>query len=199
MKPKIAIATCREYPVLTDDDLPIVAGLAAAGVTAEPVVWNDDVVWTEYAAVVLRSTWDYHLHPEAFTAWLDQLDRMQVPCWNPTSLVRWNLDKHYLTELAGKGVSTVPTLWIERSSSPNDAVGHILATGWSDLVLKPAISAGAWKTLRVSRDDVKAQTAYIGDVLAGSAILVQPFLPEIVDEGEFSFLFFGGEFSHAVL
>ncbi len=196
-KPKIAIATCRELPHLFEDDHPLIAALAAAGVTAEPAVWNDDVAWSDYAAVVLRSTWDYHLHVEVFRAWLDRLDRTRVPCWNPTSLVRWNLDKHYLNELAAKGVPTVPTLWIERDQA--DTVERILATGWTDVVVKPAVSAGAWKTLRLAHDEVRAHAPFLTDALGSGALMVQPFMPEIVDEGEYSLLFFDGEFSHAVL
>lgn len=199
MNPKIALATCREFPDLYPDDHPIVAGLAAAGVPAEPVIWNDDVDWSAYAAVVLRSTWDYHLDAGAFFGWLDRLDRTQVPCWNPTSLVRWNLDKRYLKELAGEGVATVPTLWIERGVASDEAVERILATGWPDLVVKPSVSAGAWKTLRLARAGVEGQAAYLDDVLAEGTLMVQSFMPEIVNDGEFSFLFFGGEFSHAVV
>ncbi len=37
------------------------------------------------------------------------------------------------------------------------------------------------------------------DALVGERdMLVQPFLPEIVSDGEWSLLFFGGEYSHAV-
>lgn len=199
MNPKLALATCREFPDLHADDHPIVARLAAHGVRAEPAIWNDDVDWSDYAAVVLRSTWDYHLDVAAFFGWLDRLDRMQVPSWNPTSLVRWNLDKRYLKELAGDGIATVPTLWIERGVASDEAVKRILATGWPDVVLKPAVSAGAWKTLRLARSSVEGQATYVSDVLAEGTLMAQPFLPEIVAEGEYSFVFFDGAFSHAVL
>jgi glutathione synthase/RimK-type ligase-like ATP-grasp enzyme len=199
--PKIAIATSSEYPALTPDDGPLLAALAARGVATEPVIWSADVPWSGFDGVLLRSVWDYYERPREFAAWLDRLEREQIPCWNPPALVRWNLDKNYLRDLASKGVAIVPTLWIARASRPSsdEVVSRILATGWDEVVLKPTISAGAWRTRRVRREDLPSHTAHVREVLAESDLMVQPFLPEIVDEGEYSFLFFDGRFSHAVL
>jgi glutathione synthase/RimK-type ligase-like ATP-grasp enzyme len=199
--PKIAIATCRDFPVLTDDDRPLLAALAARGVAAEPVLWDADVDWRDHAAVLLRSVWDYWLRAEEFTRWLDLLEQLGVPCWNPVPLVRWNMDKRYLRDLAARGILTVPTLWIERESrsTPDEAVALVANTGWDDLVLKPTVSAGAWRTLRLRRDEVAGRTDYLREVLEGSSLMAQPFMAEVVEVGELSLLFFGGEYSHAAL
>ena len=201
MTRRIAIATCPEYAALSDDDRPIVLGLAAAGVDAEPAVWNAEVDWSRYDAVLLRSVWDYHLHALAFSAWLDLLDQRRIPCWNPTSLVRWNLDKHYLSDLAARGIPTVPTLWLEHEDrlTPEAAAARVLDTGWPDLVVKPAVSAGAWRTLRLGRDQVAGETGTFREMLAAGSVMAQPFMSEILAEGEWSLLFFGGAFSHAVI
>jgi glutathione synthase/RimK-type ligase-like ATP-grasp enzyme len=199
--PKIAIATCAEYPDLVDDDRPLLGALAARGVEAAPVDWRADVAWAAYDAVLLRSVWDYYEHAGEFGAWLARLESDGVPCWNPPALVRWNLDKRYLRDLAARGVATVPTLWIDRADrpSPEAVVARILATGWPDVVLKPTISAGAWRTRRLRRERLPSHTAHVREVLVGSDLMVQPFQPEILDEGEHSLLFFDGRFSHAVL
>jgi hypothetical protein len=197
----LAIATCRAYPDLVEDDRALVARLGSAGIPAVPVLWDADVDWTRYRAVLLRSPWDYFEHEREFRAWLDRLERDRVPCWNPVPLVRWNLDKRYLKDLAARGVAIVPTLWLDPADglTPEAAALRILDTGWPEVVVKPRVSAGAWRTVRLRREEVAAHGDHLRTVLAGGGLMVQPFLPEILAEGEYSFLFFGGTFSHAVL
>ena len=201
MTEKLAIATCPDFPTLADDDRGLLRCLSDLGIDAEPVLWQADVDWGSYAAVLLRSVWDYYLHAPAFAAWLGRLDRERVPCWNPTSLVRWNLDKRYLRELAARGIPTVPTLWIEPAGglTPETVASRIRETGWDDLVIKPTVSASAWRTLHLRTDELLGRAEPAWDVRAGGAWMAQPFMPEILDEGEYSLLFFEGAFSHAVL
>ncbi|MCM2305700.1 MAG: hypothetical protein NDJ72_13450, partial [Elusimicrobia bacterium] len=95
------------------------------------------------------------------------------------------------------GVGVVPTAWVKPGGGKN--LDEILAArGWDDAVVKPAVSAGAFRTSRVKRGRPDGQAA-LDHVLSHSAAMVQPFLPEIESEGEWSFVFIGGEFSHAVL
>ena len=94
--------------------------------------------WSAYDAVVVRSVWDYWLRVPAFTAWLGDLERRGVACWNPVSLIRWNLDKRYLRDLEARGVPTVPTLWFDGASdAPEDVATRVAAAGWEDVVVKP--------------------------------------------------------------
>ena len=70
---------------------------------------------------------------------------------------------------------------------------------------KPAVSAGARGTVRLRRSDLDDDSArrQLEDVLPvwrlRGPVLVQPFLTEIADPGEWSLLFFDGRFSHAVV
>jgi glutathione synthase/RimK-type ligase-like ATP-grasp enzyme len=195
---RVALATYSALRELSDDDRPLLAELWKLGIEAEPAVWDDaSVDWKRYDAVVIRSTWDYHLSPAAFFAWLARLEALGTALWNPAPVVRANADKSYLRELEARGVSVVPTLWIEKGRPAN--LDELLASqGWNDAVVKPVISGGAFRTSRVKRGDPNAQAA-LDDVLAHSNAMVQPFLAEIAAEGEWSFIFLGGEFSHAVL
>lgn len=196
--PRVALVTCGSLRELTDDDRPLLAELWSLGVEAEPAVWDDPSVdWTKYGAAVLRSTWDYHLSPGAFSAWLARLEALGAPLWNPPAVVRANADKSYLKELAAAGVAVAPTLWAPQGG--RESLDELLAArGWDDAVVKPVVSAGAYRTSRVRRGDPAGQAA-LEEVLAHSGAMVQPFLPEIAAEGEWSFVFLGGEFSHAVL
>lgn len=201
MRPRIALATCAEFPRLSDDDQALLPAFASVGIDAEIAVWRDAVEWSRYDGVLLRSVWDYFRCVPEFLAWLGSLAAAGVPCWNEPSLVRWNLDKRYLRDLEAKGVATVPTLWIDpapRASVPA-MLERIAAAGWEEMVLKPTVSAGAWRTHRVRRDALANVSGAIAEVLASSGLMVQPFLPEIVSDGEHSLLFFDGNYSHAVL
>jgi glutathione synthase/RimK-type ligase-like ATP-grasp enzyme len=196
-RPRLALCTSLDYPTLFKDEQALPQLLAAAGVDAEPVVWSDPAVrWERYDRVVIRSTWDYFTRIDEFRAWLDRMQAERVPLANPPSLVRWNLDKHYLRELAGKGVAVLPTEFIDAPAS----LATVLAdAGFADAILKPAISGGSWRTHRFAAADAAALQGDLEAIIAAGGAMVQPFAPEIVDEGEWSFLFFGGRFSHVVI
>lgn len=153
--------------------------------------------WSRFDAVVLRSTWDYHLRIPEFEAWLAALDAARVPLWNPTSLVRWNMHKGYLRELAARGIRVPPTDWVTRGDArPLDAV--LRAHGWSDAVVKPAVSASATETWHTT-PDVQADAARYAGLVSRRDVLVQMAVPEIRSEGEWSLVFIGGAFSHATI
>lgn len=195
---RVALVTCVAIRELTDDDRPLLVELWNLGIKAEPAVWDDPSVdWGSFDAAVIRSTWDYHLSPAAFSAWLARLEALGTKLWNPAPVVRANADKSYLKELAAAGVSVVPTAWVP-SGAPARLDELLGSRGWTDAVVKPAISAGAFRTRRVRLGEPGGQDA-LDDARAHCDAMVQPFLPEIAAEGEWSFIFLGGEFSHAVL
>jgi glutathione synthase/RimK-type ligase-like ATP-grasp enzyme len=67
-----------------------------------------------------------------------------------------------------------------------------------DLVVKPTVSGGAWNTVRGIAGSAEFE-AKVAALPAGCDYLVQAFVPEVARDGEWSLLFFDGEFSHAVL
>lgn len=195
---RVALVTCASIRELTDDDRPLLSELWKLGIKADPVVWDDPVVgWKSFDAVIIRSAWDYHLKPVEFFAWLARLESLGVMLWNPASVMRANADKYYLKNLEAAGVSVVPTAWISRQE-PVRLDEILAARGWNDAVVKPVVSAGAFRTSRVRLGEPAGQEA-LDAVLSHSDAMVQPFLPEITTEGEWSFIFLGGEFSHTVL
>jgi glutathione synthase/RimK-type ligase-like ATP-grasp enzyme len=69
--------------------------------------------------------------------------------------------------------------------------------GWDEVIVKPEVSAGARGTHLLRRGEL-ARFADEGARGEGR-LMVQPFLREVPEAGELSLLFFGGEFSHAVV
>lgn len=193
----IGFVTCDALPELTPDDRRAASALVARGHDVRPVVWSDATIdWRAFAALVLRSCWDYHKQPDAFRAWLDAIERDGAPLHNSARQARWNMDKRYLRDLEARGVATVPTRWLEPGDT-SDLAAIRQSTGWRDLVVKPAISATAWRLHRVAAS-VRAWPAELESQLADGAWLVQPFV-EAIGDGEWSLVFFDGRFSHAAL
>ena len=197
--PRVALATYESAPELAPDDRPLIPALTRLGIRAEAAVWSDSsIAWESFDAVVIRSCWDYHLRVAEFFSWLDRLESANVRVWNPPALVRWNADKRYLLDLARRGVPTIPTMIALRGRA-RDVEAIVHAEGWHHVVVKPAISASGYETHSLTSpfDDEARDT--IEHVASLSHVLVQPFIEEIPRDGELSFTFIDGRFSHTTL
>ena len=168
--------------------------LEGVGIATVATPWTahlDDAAGLQgHACVLPLLAWGYH-HDHA--RWLRACTTWQregLPMANPVGVLAWNSDKRYLQELAARGVAIPPTTFTDEVSQA--LVDRIFAdTGADELIVKPAVSGGAWKTRRLRRGDAV-------DEAAGIDMLVQPYVPTIETEGETSLLYFGGRFSHAV-
>ncbi|MCP3786365.1 hypothetical protein NLX85_23645 [Micromonospora sp. A3M-1-15] len=196
-EPRVALVTCTALPDLDPDDRLALAPLAARGVAAEAVVWDDPAVdWSGYDLVVLRSPWDYALRRDEFVAWARTVPTLV----NPADVVAWNTDKRYLAELSAAGVPTVPTAWVEPGADWRPPVD----TG--EYVIKPAVSAGSQDTGRYDLADPEHRELAVAHVrrlsAAGRVTMVQPYLRGVDSDGETALLFLAGPdglaFSHAI-
>jgi hypothetical protein len=192
----IILATARELDDEDVDDAPLHAALAAAGVPAVTRAWDDPTVdWAAARGCVLRSTWDYHLRPEEFLGWVERVSRV-TPLWNPPPVVRWNSHKGYLTELAARGVPVVPTKLVRRGRAPLLAE---LAGDWEDVVIKPAISAGSFLTIRLGRADFARGQAHLDAQLPQRDMMVQPYFASVETHGERAVIWIDGAFTHEIV
>lgn len=193
-QPRIAIATCADYPELKGDDALLGETLRERGCEAESVVWDEKgVEWAKFDLCLVRSTWDYHDKYDEFLTWTRRVESASA-LHNPANLIAWNSNKTYLRQLADAGVPTVPTLWVERGSGI-DLERALKERDWEESVVKPVVDLGAKNLRRVRAED--AQEA-LAAVLARQDAMVQPFLPTLESEGELSLIYIEGRFSHAV-
>lgn len=193
---RIALATCETLPELFTDDQMLMGALQRRGAEAFPLVWSSlEAHETSPDLCVIRNTWDYYLRPTEFLAWAEGM-AARTKLLNPFTLVRWNHHKGYLLELAARQLPVVPTILVKRGKELNVAA-LASAAAWTDIVVKPAISAGAYLTGRFRADDPAAQ-AHLQDLVRDADALVQPYLPSVEAYGERSFLFIDGELTHAV-
>lgn len=192
----LLMATATTLPRPDGETEALRAELARLGVAAEAHAWDagPDCApdWAAADMVLLRSTWNYTAALPAFEAWLE---RCGARLMNPLPLVRWNLRKHYLLELAARGVAMPPTRLIRQGAAWRPALADAGPDG--RVVVKPAVGAGARGAWRGRADDA-ALAAHMAEWLPQGDMLAQPYLPRIA-EGETSLIHFDGAFSHAVL
>lgn len=181
----------------SEDDL-LVNFLNEKQLNAGLVIWNDPAVdWQQYDVAIIKSPWDYHDHVTEFFTWLDTISALGVKLFNPAELVKWNSDKHYLKEIAEAGFPVIASVFLEQGTQP-DLLPLFEQLNSKKLIIKPCISAGAKNTIVLAIDDVDIQLAVVHQLLKTGDYIVQPFMDEIF-EGEWSYMFFNGVFSHAVL
>lgn len=180
-----------------EHDLEVAAlrpAFAAAGLELVERDWRaPQAAFDGIALLLLGTAWDYQDFPQDFLARLDELVARGIMVHNPPEVVRWNFDKRYLQDLAVRGAITVPTLWLDDV----DRAGVIAAMdrfGADRVVVKRQIGAGALGQHSFARDALPETGWHMG-----KPCMVQPFLASVPDEGEYTFLFIDGAFSHGVL
>lgn len=182
--------------ILIEDEL-LHKALEARGLTSVRVDWADpEVDWESFRCAVFRTTWDYFERVKEFTRWLNRVESLTRLC-NDISLIRWNMDKHYLLDLEKRGIPVVNSLIIEKGSRL-DLSELLDQSGWSEGVIKPCVSGAARHTYRVNRENASGIEAFIQPLVMGESFMLQPFLPEIMRTGEDTLMVIGGEVTHAV-
>ncbi|MEU8760176.1 hypothetical protein [Streptomyces sp. NPDC048659] len=194
---RIAIVTS-QAGMEWDTDLPLILeSLRAEGAAATAVAWDArDVEWGGFDLAVIRSTWDYAERVGEFVAWAERAGGL-TRLWNPASVVRWSSDKRYLRDLAGRGVPVVPTRFVEPGAAyDEEGMAALLDAG--AVVVKPAVSAGAFDTARYEPEQHADAARHVRSLLdRGRVVMVQPYL-RLVEEGERALVFVAGAFSHAI-
>jgi O-ureido-D-serine cyclo-ligase len=193
VKLKLRVATCMTLPEADADALPLADALRRAGFDAEWIAWDDPRAhWDAAVPTVIRSTWNYAQQVDAYLAWIARVAAV-APLWNPAEVVRGNVHKRYLLELAARGVATVPTTLVERG-----ATRDLREVCSGRFVIKPEVGAGSWLTRAFERPDDPDAAAFLAEVTARSAALVQPYVASVEDYGERSLVWIDGGLSHAI-
>jgi glutathione synthase/RimK-type ligase-like ATP-grasp enzyme len=180
---------CYDGPLLTDEDGLLLNFLQQKRLDIQREIWTDTSVnWQQYDLAILKSPWDYIDKITVFYDWLSMLEGLGVRLLNPYATVRWNSDKHYLKEMIAAGFPVIPATFIEKGEVFDYPVTE-------KLIIKPCVSGGAKHTFIVTPERIPE----INLLLQEEAFMLQPFMKEIQEEGEWSFLFFNGRFSHCLL
>ncbi len=191
----VVLLSCAKLAEPTPSDALLADALRSRGATVQHAAWNAvDPATQDGQLLVLRSTWDYFLRFAEFTDWLSRCEAAGVSLQNPVPLVRWNMDKGYMRDLAAAGVAMPDTLWF----SPGERVdleAVMSSRGWDEAVVKPRVSGTAHGTHRVRRGASLTRAEWAPIEAAGA--MVQAFVPEVT-QGEWSLVYVGGTYSHSV-
>ncbi len=184
--------------VENEDDL-LIKYLQNKGLTIEKAIWNNpDVIWESYNLVIVKSPWDYFNLIEDFYQWLSHLKSKNVKLLNPIATLKWNADKHYLQDIKVAGLKIANCVFLDRGQKI-DLSKYFDQLNTNMLIVKPAVSGGSKNTFKVTPENVDAINLQLNLLLIEEDFILQPFLKEIEENGEWSFLFFGGKFSHALI
>lgn len=164
--------------------------LRGRGLEVEGRSWIDGTDLSSFDLVLPLLAWGYHRAGpqwrEAVSAW----EGNGVELRNPASVLRWNADKRYLSNLEARGAPVTATIYIQHltESALLEASERF---GTDRLIAKPQVSASAWRTIRWSPGQA------IDGGPTGPA-MIQPYFPSIERSGEVSLIYLAGRFSHAI-
>tara|TARA_Y100001935_G_scaffold120102_1_gene99313 strand:- start:903 stop:1793 length:891 start_codon:yes stop_codon:yes gene_type:complete len=204
----VTLLTCQAYfkpdkinpyirNILFEEQL-LKSALENQGLTVDITYWNNPSYdWSKTRSLIFRTIWDYFERFDQFLLWLEEV-RHLTKLINSYDLVKWNIDKHYLKDLSEKGIQIVPTYFAKKNSQINLAE-IIESHQWKDVVIKPAISASAYKTFKILEETINANEKLFEELLNQRDILVQPYINTIEKFGEASLILIDGKFTHAIL
>ena len=162
------------------------------GAKVDPVPWTDAGDLRAYDLVLPLVAWGYHLEYGKWLRLLNRFDAEELPVVNSPSLLWWNSDKTYLTQLANRGVATLDTIEVEALDEA-DLAAAAERWGTDELVVKPPVSASATGTHRIRLGDE------IPAAERGRRMMIQPYASSIETEGEYAVMLFDGVYSHTVV
>ncbi len=188
---RVAVATSSCAAAMSKDDPILLAAIERAGHEAVHWCWDDATVdWSLADVLVIRSTWDYFTRPTEFREWLENV-AAQTRVLNPPDVLHWNFDKRYLAELERSGIAVVPTQYVTDEGAAQTAIEAVWAEGRTAIV-KPVVSGGSWGLLKLEPGDSYTLNP------AQAPWMVQPFISEIVSDGELAVIVLGGEVHHGI-
>lgn len=137
MTSSVDLVTCVAYPDITASDGLLAAALRARGAVVRARPWNAPTAPSSPADfTVVRSSWDYHADAAGYDRWLGEVAAHSV-LLNPLELIRWNLDKRYLLDLAAADLPIPRTAILDPVRRDLPA----WVTEGAPVVLKPLVGA----------------------------------------------------------
>lgn len=184
---------------VVDEDLVLEEILNELGVNFKFEIWSDhSVLWENYDLILIKSPWDYFDRYAEFLEWCNKIKSLGLPVYNSIDTIVWNSDKWYLKEIQEKGYPIVPTQFIKKSEIPDISIAFDKFET-DKLVFKPTVSGGAKNTLKILKESWLENKEQILSLIKEEDFMLQPFVKEVAEIGEYSYIFFKENFSHAIL
>ncbi|KAN0011938.1 hypothetical protein ACTFIU_000157 [Dictyostelium citrinum] len=216
---KIGFVSSDQYPTLSNDDKILIQLCAENNIECKCVVWDDVNMigqWKKdnFDILIIRSLWDYVFKIDKFLKWMKIIKDNKIKVLNDLNAIEWNLDKNYLEELKRSSeIQIVPSIYIRKGENYpiNVILREIEYAKQSGLfkfdqlcfVFKPTLGANGYGTTKFDLYEFlyypEKYETLLNHLLSTSDIIVQPFINSVIEEGETSFVFFNGKFSHSII
>lgn len=194
---RVALVSCVKLPEPDPDQGLLLEAVRAHGVEAEVASWDDERVdWSKFDRAVLRSTWNYYHAVDRFLAWAERASELTELC-NPLSIIRWNTHKKYLVDLEQRRIPVVRTHFVDRGS--NESLASAMhALDARTVVVKPAVSAASFRTMRVDAANLRDGEAHLRALVAERDVMVQPYVSSVEAYGERSIVCIDSVLTHSI-
>ena len=157
-----------------------------------------NISWNDFDLAIIRSTWDYQGRIKEFLKVLHKIHISNCVLQNSLDLVKWNIDKSYLLELSKKNIEIIPSLFLKNYDEQN-IQKYFSYFSNEKLIIKPTMSANADDTFIVTKKGFSNTNFFLSSLFYKRGFIVQPFIENIKEEGEYSLIFFGEHHSHTLL
>ncbi len=174
----------------------------------EVVNWrNTELNWRKEndELVVMGPVWDYFSNIPEFQDFLSKLETSGVIVANPVDLMKFNIDKNYLSDFQGtKFLNDTKFIQSNSQKTLKDVIESMKKEeslkDEDSIVLKGIIDGNATATRKIKVSEISADFSnhFKKVKKENQGVIIQKFIPEI-SQGEFSFVFFGDTFSHSYL
>lgn len=204
----VVIVTEKQYLVNKSDDIYsnnvnledsiLIKALEKLNLKVHRTNWDNPTFdWSNTKSIVFRAIWDYHNRLIEFTSWLNKI-KTQTILINDFETIKWNIDKRYLLDLKASGCNIVTSTFIKKGST--SSLREIIELNrYSDVVLKPTISAGGRDTIAIKNKEINQYEAQFKLLIQHEDFIIQPFQKNILTKGEITFVLFDGKYQHAIL
>ena len=183
--------------VLKEDQL-VMDALERLNLKVAKKDWADpNFDWSTTKTILFRSTWDYFHRFSEFEPWLNKVSKL-TKLINPAAQILWNMDKHYMQDLAEKGLPIVDGHYIKRGATESLTAIH-QKLGWTETGIKPTVSGAARHTYRLNPDNYAEHEALFSKLIRDEDFILQPFQKNVLTKGETSHVVIGGKYSHSIL
>ena len=182
--------------ILEEDGL-VQKALEKQGLKVGRFDWAGDFDWSQTKNVIFRTTWDYYNRFNEFTTWLEETSKI-TNIINPKSIIEWNMDKHYLLDLAQNDINIPNTIYVDKGNK--SSLKELFAdSGYLKAVLKPTFSGGGRHTYLLNETNLEEHQNVFAELIAEEDMMLQEFQENIVTKGEISMMVMGGKYTHAVV
>ena len=200
MKKKCALLTMKDLSKFECYDNLIVNPLEEMGWICDQVPWDTNklIDWDQYDSVIIRSTWNYQENFLKFINVLKEINSSSADLQNPIDIVEWNLNKQYLKDFENKNIKIVPSQWFN-NFIPKEIIQSFLNFNSKKIIIKPCISANADYTYILEEKTALSRLNTLKKDFIDKEFIIQPFIQDIKNEGEYSLIYFGNTLSHVLL